>query len=109
MAFEIRIPTISHPVRDHCTIALRRQIRLIIFSFRLKTHILCLLAGVVHHDCIQYTALIVVAHIKGWSYLSVYGGLSLSEVCLDGARTGENEYKLIKCSLFYLNYMNILI
>ena len=31
----------------------------------LKTHILCLLAEVVHHYCTQYTALIVVAHIKG--------------------------------------------
>ena len=36
----------------------------------LKTHILCLLVGVVHHDCTQYTALIEGDHIKGWSYLS---------------------------------------
>ena len=41
----------------------------------LKTQILCLLAGLVHQDCTQYTALIVVAHIKGWSYLSDYEGI----------------------------------
>ena len=71
--------------------------------------ILCLFAGVVHHDCTQYTALIVVVHIKDWSYLRIMRGLSPSEICLGGARRGGgggggNEY-LIKCSLFYLNYI----
>ena len=86
--------------------------------FGLKTHILCLLTGVVHQDCIQHTAVIVVAHINGWSYLSDYE-LLLSEVCLGGARKGENEYNLIKryivlpelyeyfdLLIFYKKYLN---
>ena len=41
-------------------------------SSGLKIHILCLLTGVVHRDCTQYIALILVAYIKGWSYLNDY-------------------------------------
>ena len=37
------------------------------------------------------------------------GGDYYCQVCLGGARKGENEYNLIKCSLFYLNFKNILI
>ena len=73
-----------------------------------KTHILCFLAGMVPHDCTQYKALTEVAQIKGWSYLSDYEVFSLSEVCLSGARKGENENNLI-VFIFYLNYITILI
>ena len=43
-----------------------------VYMMHLKTHNLCVFAGVVHHDYTQYTALTVVAHIKGWFYLSDY-------------------------------------
>ena len=63
----------------------------------------------VHHDCMQYTALIVAAHIKGWYYLSDYEGII---TVLSPFRLGQkvgNKYNVIKCSLFYLNYMNTFI
>ena len=72
-------------------------------------YILCLLVGVVHHDCVQYTALIVVAHIKGWSYLSNYEAIITVWSLFRWGQKEANEYNLIKCSLFYLNYLRILI
>ena len=52
-----------------CSSALRvasgHRVKLVGCKSAVKAHILCLLAGVVHHDSTQYTALIMVAHIKG--------------------------------------------
>ena len=49
------------------------------------------------------------AHIKGWSYLSDNEVIITVWSLFRWGQKGGNEYYLIKCSLFYLNYMNIFI
>ena len=58
--------------------------------------------GAVHYDCTQYIALIVVAYIKGWSYLSDFEVIITVWCLFVWDQKGGNEYDLIKCSLFYL-------